>query len=69
MEGELEEEEKQSANLEVKQSNRRFQEEMQSALGQLNQRLERLEGRPRAPSTADGSILPVGSSQDGPGGV
>eukprot|EP00959_Pyramimonas_sp_CCMP1952_P031677 664668-Pyramimonas_sp.AAC.1 len=64
-EDELTEEGKQAVDLEEKQVNRRAQEETPSALGQLNQRLERIEEQPKAPSTADGSLRPAGPNQNG----
>ncbi|CAK0792341.1 unnamed protein product, partial [Prorocentrum cordatum] len=55
MEDELDEETVQSAHQEVTTPNRQIQKEMLAALGQLNQRLERLEA-PRAPSSADSFV-------------
>lgn len=73
MEDALEEEAKQAARQEEQTANRQVQEQMLTALGQLNQRLERLEA-PRAPSSADGSfvavpISPQESSQGGQAGA
>ncbi|CAK0839942.1 unnamed protein product, partial [Prorocentrum cordatum] len=55
MEDELGEETLRSAHQEELTANRQAQKEMLAALGQLNQRLERLEA-PRAPSSADSCI-------------
>ena len=67
MEDELEEEAKLSATQEELAANRQVQKEMLAALGQLNQRLERLEA-PRAPSSAD-SFVAVEPNQNGQAGA
>eukprot|EP00959_Pyramimonas_sp_CCMP1952_P268171 5607080-Pyramimonas_sp.AAC.1 len=64
MEAELDEEALLSAHQEELTSKRQVQNEMLTALGQLNQRLERLEA-PRAPSSSD-SFVAVEPSQSGP---
>ena len=70
MEDELEAEaKKEAADKEEKASNRRIQEEMLTALGQLNQTLEKLETQSRAPSSAAVSFVPVDSSPSGQDGA
>ena len=64
MEDELAEE--MAAKLEEEiAANRQVQERMLEALGQLNKRLEKLEEQQSVASSADGSFIPVDSSQSG----
>ena len=67
MEDELREEAERAAGQEEKAANRQVQEQMLTALGQLNQRLERLEARQSSAGSIDGSFLQVDSSQSGQG--
>ena len=65
MEDQLEEEARQATDQEEKAADRQVREQMLTALGQLNKRLERLEEQQSAASSAAGSFLPVGSSPSG----
>ena len=65
MEDELKEEAEQAADQEERAANRQVQEQMLTALGQLNQRLERLEEQQSTTRSTIGSFLEVGSSPSG----
>ena len=66
MEDELEEEKaRQTADQEEKAADRQVREQMLTALGQLNKRLEKIEEKQNAASSAAGSFMPVDSSQSG----
>ena len=62
---EREEEARQAADEEEKETDRQIREQMLTALGQLNQRLEKLEGQQSAASSAAGGFVPVDYSPSG----
>ena len=62
MEDELEEAVRQATEQEEKAADREIREQMLTALGQLNQRLEKLKEQQSEVSSAAGSFLRVGSS-------